>query len=506
MSTGPAPATPSRRRRILLAGIAIFTLLAVIAAVLIFRFTGSRMEPPPRTNDAIETPEQASLISVPLETDTAALSQALEKAVPRTLWTINKKVDTCIQGQRVKIFNSRLKVTPDLSCTIEGVVTRGAIRLRGEGELIVADIPIHARITARNVGGVLRETANGSALVRARVHLTLRSDWTPAASVKLAYDWTTPPGIDFLGQRITFTDQADEKLQPIVRDLERDLPKELAKLDLRGKVEQAWQQSFTSLLLNEQDPSVWMRITPQQLSYGGYSLSSNKLRLSLSMEARTETFVGPRPEDPAATPLPALQKQAQGDALRFFIPVVADYDQLEPVVHRALVKRAARPFELPGIGAVTARFGKVTVYGTTGGRIAIGLEVAAKAASSTDETVGTVWISAKPVNAANSRQVGFTDLEVRGNTNRVRSDLLVQLVNSPALSTVVAQALTQNFTDDFEKLLSKVHQAIEHKREGEFVIRADITKVETGELKAAGQGLYLPVWAEGKARVEYRPN
>ncbi|WP_245646730.1 DUF4403 family protein [Sphingomonas soli] len=505
MSTDAQAPAGFRRHRIAIIAAALIVLAAAIAAIL-FWSRNTSLEPPPRVNDPVETPQQASLIAVPLEADVSALSQALERAIPRTLWTINQKFDKCVEGQRVKLFRAKIKVTPDLSCTVTGTVTRGAIRLRGEGELIIADIPINAAISAKNVAGVLKETATGSAMAHARVRLTLREDWTPVAKVDLSYGWTTPPGIDFLGQRITFTEQADEKLRPIVADLERDLPKELAKLDVRAKVADAWRQSFTALLLNEANPSVWMRVTPKQLSYGGYSLAGNKLRLSLSMEAGTETFVGPRPEDPKPTPLPALQKELKGNQLRFFIPVIADYSQLEPVVLKALVKRSARPFDLPGLGPVTAKFGKVTAYGTTGGRIAMGLDIAARPQSSTEDTVGTVWISARPVNEKDSRKVSFTDLEVRGKTNGIGGDLLVQLVNSPALSEVVAGALTQNFTNDFEKLLGKIHRAIEQKREGDFVIRADITKVETGELRAAGQGIYLPVWADGTARVQYVPH
>ncbi|NWP15614.1 DUF4403 family protein, partial [Escherichia coli] len=84
------------------------------------------------------------------------------------------------------------------------------------------------------------------------------------------YDWTAPPGIDFLGRRITFTDKADEKLRPVVRDLEQSLPREIAKLNIRARVADAWRQSFTSLQLNAENPPVWMRITPQKLNYGGY--------------------------------------------------------------------------------------------------------------------------------------------------------------------------------------------------------------------------------------------
>lgn len=484
----------------------VIGLLAAAIATLIWLSRDTTVEPPPRVQDAVETPKQASMIAVPIETNVSALSQALERAIPRTLWTIDQHFDKCVAARRVRLFKRNVKVTPDIGCNVIGIVTRGNIRLRGEGEDIIVDIPIVAKISARNVAGILKgETATGAAMAHARVRLTLREDWTPRATVRLSYGWTTPPGIDFLGQRITFTDKADERLQPIVRDLERTLPQEIAKLDVRAKVSSAWRQSFTSLQLNGDNPPVWMRITPQRLSYGGYSIVGGKLRLRLGMEAATETFVGPRPKDPVATPLPGLTRETAGAQLRFFIPVIADYAQLEPVVLRALTKRSQRPFVLPGIGPVTARFLKITAYGTSGGRIAMGITLAAKPVGSAEETTGIVWISAKPVTQPGSQQVSFTNLEVRGNTDGIGGDILVQLANSPALASEIAEALTQNFTRDFQALLAKVQRAIVEKREGDFVIRAEIGKVTTGRLTAAGQGLYLPVWAEGSARVEYIP-
>ena len=510
MSTAESEAPPRqpspwfRRRRLWIIALALAVLAIGIA--LILRARDTTVAPPPRATDPIETPHQLSAIAVPLDVDTAILSQALEREIPRTLWSIDQKVEECVPPARIKLFKAKLKVTPALGCTVVGTVTRAPIRLRGQGEDIIADVPIHAAIAARDVGGVLKgETATGSAMVHARIRLALREDWSVRATVDLAYDWTEAPGIDFLGKRITFTDKADEKLQPIVGELERKLPLEIAKLNLRAKVSDAWRQSFTSLELNERNPPVWMRVTPQKLSYGGYSLSGGKLRLKLGMEALTETFVGPRPADPTPIALPPLTRVAGGERLRFFLPVIADYAQLEPVILKALTKRSRRPFEVPGIGPVTARFEKVVGYGTTGGRIAVGLTLAARRVGDKADTHGMVWITARPVNAPNSQRVSFEGLQVDGNTDGVGGDLLVQLANSPGIAAVVAEALTQNFTRDFQELLGKIERAIVEKRAGDFVIHADIGQVRTGELKAGGQGLYLPVWAEGSARVTYVP-
>src|SRR3546814_17766625 len=101
-----------------------------------------------------------------------------------------------------------------------------------------------------------------------------------------------------------------------------------------------------------------------------------------------------------------MTRSSDAGRLRFFIPIVADYAQLEPVILRALVKRAAQPFEVPGIGPVTARFDKVTAYGTTSGRIAVGLAPPPRPVSGDiGEHLGGIWPAARPVNSHGSAQV-----------------------------------------------------------------------------------------------------
>jgi hypothetical protein len=470
--------------------------------------TGSSTAPPPRATDRAPVPSETSVITVPVDANTTELRHAIEQAVPRTLWTINKPEPRCIPPQRVHVLGARIPVTPRISCTIVGEVTRGTVRLRGEGREFVVDMPINARISARDVGGILKgETATGSATVQARITLDVRPDWTTRGTVRLRYNWTRAPGIDFLGQRITFTDQADEKLAPVVRNLEASVQRELNKLNLRGQAEQLWRQAFTSVLVNERNPPVWMRVTPHRLTYDGYELHEGRIRLNLGIEALTETFVGDRPADPAVTPLPRLERSGAPHRLQFFIPVLADYAQLEPVLMRALARRAARPFDVPGLRPLMARFDRVQMYGTTGGRIAVGLTLTAwPQPEPNDRTSGLIWITARPVNAPGSTQVRFEDLQVAGDTDGVRGDILLQLGRSPGLSELLADELTQNFAGDVDSLIGKIHSAVDHRQAGDFSIQTQASDFETGQIQAFGNGLYMPVRVIGSARIAYRPS
>lgn len=458
-------------------------------------------EAPPRATDAIAVPPQTSTIDVPVSADLGQLAISLERAVPRKLWAIDKPGQTCVASQKVKVLFARIR-TPTLTCRIVGVVTRGPMTLSGAGRSIFVALPLHAVVSAEDIGGILkRETATADARVRAVVRLDVAPDWSPRGTISIAYDWIDAPHVDFLGRRIEFTGKADARLKGVIAQLERTLPRELAKLRFRDQIAHSWASAFTSVELNEANPPVWMRITPQALAYGGYAVSGRMLTLKLGMKAGTETFIGPQPADPRPTPLPDVTKTAQAPGgILFAIPVIADYRELEPVLARALAKRARRPFEVPGIGAVDARFDDVTIYGTDGGKIAVGLKFGAAAPGGRPSS-GTVWLTAKPVNAVNSRRVAFTDLSVAGVTDSVRTGLLIKLANAPGLSGTIADALTQNFSKDYDKLLGKVANAIEQKRLGDLLIRAHITDVRTGQLQAAGQGVYLPVWGRGTASI-----
>ncbi|MDO9367658.1 MAG: DUF4403 family protein [Sphingopyxis sp.] len=465
------------------------------------------VEAPPRATDKAPSPTQRSLIAVPINASTASLKQTLERAMPKTLWTINRREPRCVQPQRVKVFGKKVKVTPPIACTIVGQVTRGPLRLRGEGDEIVVDMPLHATIAARDVGGVLKgETATGAAMAHARIKIELTPDWRTQGKARISYGWTKAPGIDFLGKRITFTDEADAKLKPVVRDVEREVNREIAKIDIRKQAADVWRQSFTALELNRENPPVWMRVTPQRILYGGYRIDGNRMNLNLGLEAITETFVSGRPDDPAPTPLPRLVRETPTPHLDVRVPVIADYAILQPVVDRALLKRSARPFVLPKVGAMTVKFGKSTIYGAKGGRIAVGVDVDMRLdIRSGEPTRGRIWMTAIPANAAGSAKVHFTDLVINGDTDGVGGDLLILLGQNEGFAPLIAEALTQNFAGDLAKLQGKIKRAVDQRREGAFVIRTKVDGFAIGEIKAYGNGLYLPVRMVGGASVDYRP-
>lgn len=502
-------------------------LIFVLAALLSACSKDAGNPAPPRIETAASLPKETSTIVVPLSVDLAIIEAELNKTTPTKLWAINQREPKCVPAQRVtvcalhvrkckgddcknvpcKVGLKRAKVTPDIACTIVGQVTRGRISLSGRGDALFVNMPVRAVVSARDVGGVIkRETANASANVRATVKMSINRNWSPVAKVDIAYDWREPPGIDILGTRIDFARKADKELAGVIAGLERDLSREISRVHTRALIEDAWRQGFTSIELNRERPPAWMRITPQQLGVRGYRVNGRQLELTLAAETITESFIGNRPPDPERTPLPPPARIDGERGLRFHIPVLADYAQLEPVVERALGKLAKKGISLDRIGAVDVQFGKVTIYATEGGRLAVGITARADVLRSPLKGAnGEVWLSAIPYNQDNSQVIKVRDLKIASRTDSDTVNLLIALFADDEVLREISIALTHDFNTDYEKVMLAAKKAIAERREGDFTLAAEVTEVSHGSVMVTGQGLFLPVDVTGTANIRYTP-
>ncbi|MCB2079948.1 MAG: DUF4403 family protein [Novosphingobium sp.] len=466
---------------------------------------------PPQVTTPPEFPAQNSTLAVPISLSLDDLQRRLEQTTPKQLWSIDERRKNCVPAQRVKIFGERLKVTPDVPCRIVGQVTRGKLKMTGSGNKLTITMPVNASISARDVGGVIKqETATGSANVRADVRLGMDRNWKPRATVQISYGWREPPGIDILGQRIRFVQRADKELAKVVAGLERDLQAEVARQKVRPIVAGAWKLGFTVIELNRENPPAYMRVTPTGISVTGYNVRGRQVNLDVAADAVTETFVGERPKTPEAVPLPPQMTSASNRGLRFFIPVVADYAQLEPVVLRALKRLAEKGIRIRDVGRVDAEFEKVTIYATKNGRLAVGIEakvepIETKFGTSLGKANGIVWLTGTPVHEPDSEVVRFRDLDIYGGADKLAADLLLQLVMSPEIKAEIASGLSEDFSKDYDRVIASAKKAVASRREGDFRIAVTVDNVEHGLVQVTGAGLFLPVTVTGKGRIEYDP-
>ncbi|TPE60539.1 DUF4403 family protein [Sandaracinobacter neustonicus] len=500
--------------------------LFLLSLLLLAACRPSEPAAPPRATGAAEIPVSTSRVTVPISASLSDLEAMLNAEVPEVLQRIDQQEQACIPAQHVnlclkhvrpckgeecrnvpcKLGTKSAKISPSISCRIVGEIRRGRIHLSGEGERIHLRMPVSAEISANDVGHILSETATAKAEARANIRLDMTPQWRPIAKVDIDYSWTEKPGIELLGQRVTFASRADPHLKKIIADLERSLPAKLERLQPRARLEDVWKAGFTTLELNARNPEVWMRVTPRRLDFGGYQIVNGRLLLKAELEAGAETFVGSRPEAPRPTPLPNSGRVAAAHGFLITAPVIADYAVLEPVLWKALNKLAKKPIEVPGIGPVNASFGPPTIYAIEGGQIALGLTIKAARPNGSMATDGKVWLTGTPYNEPNSPIVKVRNLKIAGESDRIAGNLVFLIAQSEAVTTALSEALAQNFSNDIAKLKVKIDKALTEKKVGDFVLDVQMQPMRFGVVQALPQGAYLPVEVSGTGSVHWYPH
>jgi len=479
-------------------------LIGAVLALAACSGSAESFAPPPRATNPVVFVDAPSSVAVELAVQLADLERALERKLPRDLWEIHQQDVACVPSKRLDLGLFNVK-SPTIKCDIDGEVKRGKVRVSGEGRDLIVTLPVRATVRAHDIAGVLKgKTGTGAAAVQIRLQLDLAANWRLGGKAKLNYRWSQAPGIAFMGRRITFTSKADRELAPVRAQIEKTLVAQLAGVPVRAAAERGWRTAHTVLELNHANPEVWARVTPQRFRYGGYRIVGRQLVIGLGLDAMLEAKVGKEPALPTLTALPPLAPLAEPRGLaKLHLPVVADYEVLEPVIGKALTKRAKRPFLLGEYGSVTASFGAVEAYGTGRGRIAVGVPFTA----TTDLAVapkasGTIWLTGRPINAPNSRSISFAEVATTGDTSLTGEKLLFALANAPEFQATIADALKQNFEGDFQKLLSKIDRAIARREDGPVVYGATIEGITTGVLETHGEGLYLPIDITARIKAE----
>lgn len=465
---------------------------------------------PPRVNTPLPVPELTSTIAVPVTASLDELARRLEARIPQTVWTIDEVRRNCIPAQRVRIGVlgvENAKITPDIACHIKGHAVRGRLRLQGAGDTLRLTMPITATVNVRDARRRLAgETATAKALVTARIRLAVTPDWQAKANVALDYDWLQPPSFELLGAKIRLQGPADKALAALVPQLEADIPKLIAAIHTREALAEAWASAFTTIELNRENPQVWLRVAPEALHVGRWRVNGRTITLPITVRAAAQTIIGHRPADPEPTPLPPPDAPISDSLVNISLPVIADYAVLEPVLAKALGKLSAKGIEIRKLGRVDVKFGAVTLYPTTGGRIAVGLEIDAKTPRRLVQARGTLWLAGTPVTTPGSQIVRVTDLDVASQTDSQGFDLLVAIANDPQTKAAIAEALTQDFSKDLDKLMAKISPKLANLPIGNnFVLKAEITQFRNGTVSPLGQGLFMPVTAQAHAVLSYRP-
>ena len=442
-------------------------------------------------------PDQPSTVRMPIAVPLADLRAAINAEVPRILATIDEPPRVCLK--------TKSKLLPDITCRLRGQVTRGTIGLSGAGEVITLTIPVSATVRAENIGKLIKQkTATGAVVVTSRLRLGLRPDWVPTAKVDANYRWTDPIGTELLGQRITFQSKVDPKLRAILADLERKLPAQLARAGVRDKAAAIWAKGFRSERVKS-DPLIWARFTPQAIGFSGYRVAGGNLIVGLSARLKGETIFGDKPADPPVAPLPRLQGAIADRGINLHVPVFIPYAVLEAAANTALVTPGKRRLMLKNGHAVDVTIRHVAIYGSTGGKLAVGLDLTADALGGLVAPSGKLWFVATPALDIPGRLLSLKDLLLVGQTDSTVVNALVAAVNDTSLHDQLMASIRYDFATDYRSGLTKADAWLREQPFEGFVFNGHLVDAAVRDARVAPDGVLISADAKADGGLTWNP-
>ncbi|MEM6857503.1 MAG: DUF4403 family protein [Pseudomonadota bacterium] len=472
---------------------ALALLVIVFVGLVIWSSTQVTQYPvPPRVENELKLEAAQSVVVTRATAPIGTIRKRLETALPTTLVTLDKRVEECVPKQQVKALGIKLFKMPRLACNLVGEITRGPITLGGSGSVLRAKVPIEVRIEVQNLGDIIkRETVTAAADVTVLARLGVGPDWTINSQLDLSYKWTTEPGINFAGQRITLTGPADDALAKSLNAIERELEGEIRKVDLRSEIEKVWREGHDSVSINRKNPPVWMRITPRQVGAGSLSVSRTDIAVDVMLDAALELTVGDRPEPAEPGPLGSNIGVASAPGFNLSVPVLADYKQLEPVILKALRKVSAHEIIGNRSSGIEAKFKSVELYATKNGRLAVGIEtqVVPTGSFSWASTSGTVWLTGQPVTTGGSEVLTIENLEVYGDMDRAAGDVLLGFLDRPVIRIRIQDALVTDFRKDYDEVVRKAEKGLKSIKVGTARLSFEVEELEHGAISVTGAGL-----------------
>lgn len=483
--------------------IGFVAIILVTAAAFAYWFYSNLEDPPPaptRTDVRAEVrmEDQISTILIPVSGDLQIFEDMLNKDVPWRLADINEPRQICLK--------TKSRLIPDISCKLVGKVDRGRIRLTGSEQSIKITIPVSTAIQVRDIGKIVkRKTATGAMKVTMRARLSLSPNWQPSAKVDVDYAWGTKIGVDVLGERLEFSSRVDPKIRKIARQIERRLPQLIRGLSARKKAEQIWAEGFASARAKS-DPEIWVRFTPKEIGYAGYSIRGRRLVVNLAARAQTETLFGPRPEDPEVTPLPNLMATLPPQGINVRVPFHVPYSVFRKPVEQALNLGKFQKVQLEDGSEAEARFNDVEIFATDGGRIAIGIGVTIKEPVSwIGDVEGKLWIIAKPRLDLANKIIGISNLSIISRTNSRLFNAIVGAVSKDEIDREMIEKIRYDFSKDYDNGLQKADDWLKAEPLEGFVFRGSLISADVERLYVMPEGLVIQARAKGDGRMYYAP-
>jgi len=377
-------------------GLGVVFIMA--AAALLGACTRSDIsERPPVDNGAAATPIEAqpstigALVAIPLD----QAIQAANSALPRTYgrdW-INGP-DACADLGLLGKHCAGTKYKYN--------VARGDIAIAPAGTNAVklsVDVSLDGQGGFRGDGAKLLklDAKNFDAAAKVDIVLTpvIGQDWCPTIDVVPSYNWTKNPRVEIVSRvNVDVSGQVNDAIKDKIPQITQAVQGSINCTQFKSQLASVYgKRTFPVEVTPGQ--ILHVNVEPLDFAFSGFNIDTQAIRLAAMLTARIE--VSGAPITPSTLPLPPLKMFGASAPPRIAIavPLRAPFALLQAEAQKLL---GGKTFEgdTPA-GRVKAILSKVMIYPTSGGRIAVGIDLDAKLPGKVLDTKGTVFVVGTPV-------------------------------------------------------------------------------------------------------------
>ncbi len=441
---------------------------------------------PPVMPDAAAPAVTASSISATIQFGLPALSEDIERKVPRRLATFDDNTTGCWHR---RIFGREVNV----DCVYSGYIERvGSIPLRAEAGRITAATPLFGTVTAqgaRGLASLVHGTAEGEMTVFAAARPRLLRDWSISLDMSEGFRWNEPPTLSVLGFKISLERYVEPKIREQLGHVKGEFERAANAIDIRGKAEAAWHNAYVAMPLSD-TPPIWLQTTPTSIAFSGFRAHGNVLEGSVEMTGTAETIIGAQPgATPTPAPLPPLGKDVTAPGrFSIILPVSVSYDLIRQQIKDIAGQRAQ------GLGLSLQ---DVTVYPSSG-KIVAGLQLSRSGATGGD----WIYLTATPQVDADAAVLQLTGLSF-STTPLPEGSPLAEIAGNADLIRALQQQVRLSLQDDLHAIMTSANARLSKPLGDGFRSEGRLTDVGLSQVLLLADSIRVDLRASGKLSILY---
>lgn len=436
-----------------------------------------------------------ALVLIPLD----QAIQAANAALPRTYsqdWTNGPDQCARVLGVRVCV-GTKYKYT----------VSRGEIAIAPFGDNAVklsVDVALDGQGGFRGDGAraLGLDAKNFDAAAKVDIVLTpkIGPDWCPTIDVVASYNWTNNPRVEIVSRvNVDVSGQVNDAIGGKIPQISQAVQGSINCAQFKSQLASVYgNRTFPVEVTPGQNLHV--NVEPLDFGFSGFNIDAEKIRLAALLTAKIE--LSGAPISPSTLPLPPLKtiEVSAPPRIAIALPLRAPFSLLQSEAQK-LVGGKTFEGDTPA-GMVKATVSKVDIYPTSGGRIAVGIELDAKLPGKFLDTKGTVFVVGTPV------MEGKTVVRLKDPTFTRILDNQVWSTLSTLFDSQIRGELDKGLRYNFSGDVEKAKKALAEKLSDPAAIpnaKAIVTDVDIGLRRVAVNGTDLVVEALFGANVTLEP-